>query len=300
MPELPEVETVVVTLRPKAVGKVIAEVIIYRQDIITPIDTDLPTLLRSKSIQSIDRRGKRIIFTLTDGNRFYIHLGMTGRLVSEATDVPLKKHTHLILRLSGAPEELRFIDPRRFGGVWWLGSNVLADERMGPEPLKLSNKALSELLSKTKRAIKVALLDQTLIAGLGNIYVDEALHAARIHPLTPANSLNDVQIALLNKSIKRVLGKAIRSRGSSLRDYVDADGNRGGFQKLHRVYDRMGERCRSCKRESIARITLGGRSTHYCPACQRASVIDGPISRNAIQRREGAKVKRKNAKGKQN
>jgi formamidopyrimidine-DNA glycosylase len=120
----------------------------------------------------------------------------------------------------------------------------------------------------TTRAIKNALMDQTVVAGLGNIYVDESLFAAGIHPLAPANMLSAKRVALLSKSIKQVLRRAIRHRGSTLRDYVDADGVAGGFQRLHQVYDRSGEPCRRCK-TSINRLVLGGRSTHFCPICQK-------------------------------
>jgi formamidopyrimidine-DNA glycosylase len=140
---------------------------------------------------------------------------------------------------------------------------------MGPEPLTLRPKQLAQRLSNTRRAIKNALLDQNLIAGLGNIYVDESLHAAGVHPLTPANELDWPAVLRLNRGIKSTLRRALRHRGSTLRDYVDAEGGPGAFQKLHRVYDRAGQPCRECK-SSIVRIVLGGRSTCFCPKCQRA------------------------------
>ncbi|HZK83021.1 MAG TPA: zinc finger domain-containing protein, partial [Humisphaera sp.] len=158
-------------------------------------------------------------------------------------------------------------DPRRFGGVWWLGTEDFA-AGMGPEPLSVIPKQLAKLLSRTTRAIKNALLDQSVVAGLGNIYVDESLFAAGIHPLIPADKLNKDQIARLNRAIKATLRKALRHRGSTLRDYRDSDGNSGAFQKLHRVYDRAGKPCAICKTK-IERIVLGGRSTHFCPKCQR-------------------------------
>ena len=142
---------------------------------------------------------------------------------------------------------------------------------MGPEPLTLRPTMLASRLMRTRRAIKVALLDQRLIAGLGNIYVDEALHAAGIHPLTPANRLSARQAVALSRAIKTVLRRAIRSRGSSLRDYVDADGKQGNFVRYHRVYDRAGEPCVGCQ-TAIERIVLAGRSTHFCPRCQRAEI----------------------------
>ena len=266
MPELPEVQTVVLTLQPKAVGRTIRAVTHLRPDIVTPAGVDLPALLRGRRIGSIERRGKRIVFTLDDANRFYIHLGMTGQLTITTPDAPAASHTHLELDLGG-DQRLRFRDPRRFGGVWWLGRDALPDAGMGPEPLQLRPAQLFRRLHNTTRAVKNALMDQTVVAGLGNIYVDEALFAAGIHPLAPANALTVEQVTRLNRAIKTTLRRALRHRGSTLRDYMDADGAGGSFQNLHRVYDRAGEPCRKC-RSRVERIVLGGRSTHFCPTCQ--------------------------------
>jgi formamidopyrimidine-DNA glycosylase len=265
MPELPEVQTVVTTLKPRVVGKTIARVVSLRADIVTPSDVVLPELLHGRRIVSVERRGKRIVFALDDGNRFYVHLGMTGQLTVTSADAHLLPHTHLELDLGGT--RLRFRDPRRFGGVWWLGRESTGDAGMGPEPLKLRPAQLFRRLHKTTRAVKNALMDQTVVAGLGNIYVDESLFAAGIHPLTPGNELTVEQVGRLNRAIKATLRRAIRHRGSTLRDYVDAEGESGAFQKLHRVYDRAGKPCRRC-RTPIERIVLGGRSTHFCPKCQ--------------------------------
>jgi formamidopyrimidine-DNA glycosylase len=282
MPELPEVETVVVTLRPRVVGHRICDVVVHRQDVISPAGVDLVSHLRGATVTAIERRGKRIIVSLADGNRFYVHLGMTGRLLLERPDAPLLKHTHVVLRLLDDDAEVRFIDARRFGGIWWLGRDALPDEKIGPEPLTLSTADLGTRLKRTSRAIKVALLDQRLVAGLGNIYVDEALHRAGIHPLTPAGQLKPEQVEALSTSIKAVLTTAIASRGSSLRNYVDADGNRGGFQLLHRVYGRAGQPCDACGKP-IKRIVLSGRSTHFCPACQKRGRQPGrPVDGRAL------------------
>ena len=264
MPELPEVETVVATLRPKVLGRPIVAVVSVRQDILTPPDVDLPARLSGRTFRAVERRGKRIVCTLDDGNRFYIHLGMTGQVSVVAADAPLPPHTHLELDLGKT--RLRFRDPRRFGGLWWLGA-AAADEEMGPEPLGLRPAALLRRLGRTTRAVKNALLDQRVVAGLGNIYVDEALHAAGIHPLTPADRLSASDVGRLSRSIKATLRRAIRHRGSTLRDYLDADGAAVGFQRLHRVYDRAGHPCPRC-RTPIERIVLGARSTHFCPRCQ--------------------------------
>ena len=269
MPELPEVETVVRTLRPRIVGSAITAVRLERPDIVTPLGTDLAACLTGCTVSTVERRGKRIVITLHSGSQFYIHLGMSGRLTVEAPHSPLKKHTHLILGFQAGtnPFEVRFVDPRRFGGIWWLGPDTNSNDRMGPEPLSLRGKQLGRQLARTRRAIKTALLDQALIAGLGNIYVDESLFAAGIHPCIPANQLTPMQIDALNRAIKRILKKAIDHRGSTLRDYRDANGASGGFQLRHKVYDRAEKPCRICK-TSIERIVLGGRSTHFCPQCQ--------------------------------
>jgi len=163
--------------------------------------------------------------------------------------------------------QLRFRDPRRFGGIFWLGQADPFDQDLGPEPLTLRSAQLHSRLRNTTRPLKNALLDQTLIAGLGNIYVDESLHAARLHPLRRCDELSATETAQLCKSIKQVLKKAIKHRGSTLRDYVDATGVPGAFQSLHAVYARATLPCRRCK-TPVEKITLAGRSTHFCPECQ--------------------------------
>ena len=265
MPELPEVETVVRTLRPRLTARRIDQVQLFRKDILRPAGTDLPSLLLNRTVEQITRRGKKIVFQLDDGSRFFIHLGMTGRLTLQTPDSPRQPHTHLIMTF--AQDQLRFTDPRRFGGIFWLGQADTAGAGLGPEPLEIRPKQLAARLSRTRRAVKTALLDQSLIAGLGNIYADEALFAAGIHPQTPAHKLSSVQIAALNCGIKQVLRRALRHRGSTLRDYRDANGQAGNFQKFRRVYDRAGQPCQNC-RTTIVRIVLGGRSSHFCPKCQ--------------------------------
>jgi formamidopyrimidine-DNA glycosylase len=264
MPELPEVQTVVNTLRPRIVGRPIRAVRLFRGDFLSPAGFDLPTHLSGRTVAEVHRRAKRIIVTLENGNRFYLHLGMTGRISLDPAGEPLAGHTHLVLVFDDF--EMRFRDPRRFGGVWWLGRED-CDRGIGPEPLTMTAKQLHANLSRTKRAIKSALLDQRVVAGLGNIYVDESLHAAGIHPLAPANRLTIDQVKRLNRSIKKVLTRALKHRGSTLRDYADAEGRTGAFQKLHKVYDRAGDPCATCQ-TPIKRILLAGRSTCFCPRCQ--------------------------------
>jgi formamidopyrimidine-DNA glycosylase len=268
MPELPEVQTVVTTLAPLVLCKRIRKVVHFRPDMVTPPDFNLANALAGRVIATLTRRGKRIIFQLDDGNALFIHLGMTGRLSVEPSNAPLQPHTHLILDIA-SKRQLRFRDPRRFGEIRWLGESH-EDEKMGPEPLSMRASQLAKRLARTTRAIKNALMDQHVVAGLGNIYVDESLFAAGIHPLAPADKLTAQQVAALTKSIKKVLRRAIRHRGSTLRDYVDANGSAGAFQRLHSVYDRADQPCRKC-RALISRIVLGGRSTHFCPNCQARS-----------------------------
>jgi formamidopyrimidine-DNA glycosylase len=269
MPELPEVQTVVTTIGPKIAGQIIRTLDVVRPDVIRPAGIDLPLMLIGSKVAGVERRGKKIVVRTTGGNRMVIHLGMTGRLAIESPGAVRRPHTHVIFGFDGV--ELRFSDPRRFGGIWWLGTAGRPDERMGPEPLSLRPAQLARRLVKTGRAIKNALMDQSVIAGLGNIYVDESLHRAGIHPLVPANALAGTDVARLNRSIKLVLRTAIRHRGSTLRDYADGDGRPGEFQSRHRVYGRAGKPCRGCK-TPVERIVLAARSTHFCPACQPANL----------------------------
>lgn len=269
MPELPEVQTVVNSLLPWVSMSVIVSGELLRDDVLTPSGCGFIESVTGRRVQCLFRRAKRIVFTLDDGNSFYIHLGMTGRLRVESPDAPLLKHTHLVLNFrsdSGQESQVRFIDPRRFGGIWWLG-DCCNDSDLGPEPLNISVRELSDRLAGTKRFIKCTLLDQAVIAGLGNIYVDEALHAAGIHPLTRTDRLRQDQIVRLTRAIKSVLKRAIHHGGSTLRDYVDAAGRAGNFQKVHRVYDREDKPCLRCG-TAVKRIVVGGRSTHFCPDCQ--------------------------------
>jgi formamidopyrimidine-DNA glycosylase len=276
MPELPEVQTVVDSLRPGLLGQRLAGVRLNRTDVLRPAGVDLAAMLMGQRVGGVSRRGKRIVITLENRNQLYIHLGMTGRLTLAPADAPLVRHTHLVIDVPGANDsgqklgrQLRFVDARRFGGIWWLGTDE-ADAGLGPEPLGLKAGELSRRLGQTKRAIKNALMDQRVVAGLGNIYVDESLFAAGIHPLRPARRLRPDEVGRLCRAIKQVLRRAIRHRGTTLRDYVDGAGEPGRFQNLHHVYGRAGEPCHACK-TPISRIVLGGRSTHFCPRCQKRS-----------------------------
>ena len=275
MPELPEVETIVRSLRPRSLNALIVSASLFRGDIVEPAGTNLGELLAGRRVSAIDRRGKRIIVTLEPAGKLVIRLGMTGRLTLHPLATPLRVHTHLVLQLASATVgeagfEIHFCDPRRFGDIRWLARGERPDAGLGPEPLTISQTTLGQALSRTGRAIKSALLDQSVIAGLGNIYVDESLFLAGIHPLTPADTLCADQVRTLRAAIISTLRKAINHRGSTLRDYVDAAGGKGSFQKLHNVYGKSSQPCPDCA-GTIQRIVLGGRSTCYCPRCQPAA-----------------------------
>lgn len=282
MPELPEVQSVVDALSPILTGQTISQTELLRPDIVSfgrfqrvkkvspSLNEDLPSLLQHRAITRLYRRAKRIILALDDTSHLYFHLGMTGNLTLNPTST--LPHTHLILTLqSPAPRQttqVSFSDPRRFGQIVYIPPGSPPDHDLGPEPLSLTPAHLGRLLASARRPLKSALLDQSLIAGLGNIYVDESLHAARLHPQLPANTLTPAQTASLCRHIQRILRKAIAARGSTLRDYRTPTGESGGFQLQHKVYDRQGLPCTTCK-TPILRILHSGRSTHLCPSCQR-------------------------------
>ena len=261
MPELPEVQTVVDTLRPRVAGQIVRRVDLLRDDFAGPIGFDWQHLV-GREISDVRRRAKRIVFDLGGGGRFFAALGMTGRLLFCDAEGERPKHTHAVFAFDHG--ELRCVDPRRFGGLRWLGDD--ADEgTLGPEPLDLPAARLADRLLKTRRPVKSALLDQSFVAGLGNIYADEALHAAGIHPLTPCRDLDRPAATRLSRSIKTILKMAIAAGGSTIRDYADAAGNAGSAQHLHRVYARTRPGpCARC-RTPVERVVLTGRSTHFCP-----------------------------------
>jgi formamidopyrimidine-DNA glycosylase len=270
MPELPEVQTIVSRLNPVVAGRRVEGFRLLRRDIVKHGPLDLSRRFNGKVLAAVSRRGKRIILHVSTGEELNIHLGMTGSLYLVRAAAPLAKHTHMRIRLQGLVEELRFRDPRRFGGIWMAGSGGSAGRfsaSLGPDALEIRLPEFRKLTA-ARRQIKQLLLDQQAIAGLGNIYTDEALHRARIHPLTPAAAIGPDQVAALLKSIRAVLRAAIAAGGSSIQDYVNADGEPGWFQLKHRVYGREGEPCRRCG-AVVRRIVVGSRSTHFCPRCQR-------------------------------
>ncbi len=271
MPELPEAETIARDLREALVGLALRRVRLTRPDFVRHADGDFVRALTSRRVTDVYRRGKRIVLALDDGNRVVFGLGMSGRITIEKCRRPCLPHTHLRLAFGDGRREIRFRDPRRFGGIWYVNGNDKANGSPGPlpegvEPLDVSLPAFRRLLQR-KRQIKALLLDQSVIAGLGNIYCDEALHQARIHPLTRAADLTADQAAALRRAIRRVLRSAISFRGSTLMDYRSADGQPGLYQSRHQVYNRQNQPCRRCK-TPIERILVAARSTHLCPVCQ--------------------------------
>jgi formamidopyrimidine-DNA glycosylase len=285
MPELPEVETVARSVDRRVRGQRIVEVWFgsHREPFKTP-PAQQARALEGRELLSIHRTGKHIVCELSaaldEGTRksmrreaagaaqWIVHLGMTGRLLVSHPDNPVAAHTHARLRL-GDGRELRFVDPRRFGR---LELRLLdRDEPFtaaGAEPLTIGAAEFAALFRGRKLAIKAALLNQSLLTGVGNIYADESLFHAGIRPTRAAGRLTRAELERLRVALRSVLQNSIQAGGSSVSDYVDADGVKGFYQLDHCVYLRGGQPCRSCQ-SAIRRILLAGRGTHYCPQCQK-------------------------------
>ncbi len=267
MPELPEVETIANGVHQRIHGQTILTVWTSNrpQTFKSPPEQIAETLTRSR-IDRVHRVGKTIVVDLTRDRKpaqFLVHLGMTGRLLVSAPETPHPPHTHAILTLNSG-SELRFVDARRFGRL-----SVTQSAYTGPgrEPLTISIEDFIALFRRRKTPIKAALLNQSLLHGVGNIYADEALFRAKIRPTRHAGRLTCDELTRLRAALIKVLKAAIRLGGSSVSDYVDAAGVAGFFQLHHMVYSRTSEPCRICK-TPIKRIVLAGRGTHYCPVCQ--------------------------------
>lgn len=274
MPELPEVETVVRGLRLALPGRRIMSVRLGKTDFIddpAALERELP----GKKIIGVERFGKFLLFGLESPNGvskesyLLVHLGMTGQLVTCTPDAPVAPHTHAFFSLDDG-RELRYTDVRRFGRIAFLtnGAHEVVLSKLGLEPLEATEQQLAERLRDRRAPIKSVLLNQHVLRGIGNIYADESLWRAQIHPMRIAASLSAKEIRQLHRAVQLVLNEAIRMRGSSVSDYVDADGERGEFQLRHRVYQREGKKCPRCG-GTIRRIIVGGRSSHFCPQCQR-------------------------------
>jgi formamidopyrimidine-DNA glycosylase len=278
MPELPEVETIARGLARRVSGDVIESIWLGRKrEPLKSSAREIAATLEHSRIAGVRRMGKHIVFDLehqgvgstetacTPTAQWIVHLGMTGRLLVCEPQAEVLKHTHAILKLASGME-LRFVDPRRFGRL--SVARVGGFDAGGIEPLEADLDRFLILFGGRKTPIKSALLNQKLLRGVGNIYADESLFRAGIRPRRRASNITRDQLAKLLASVKEVLEEAIALGGSSISDYVDADGEEGFFQLEHRVYGREGEPCLVCK-TPIKRIVIAGRSSHYCPKCQR-------------------------------
>ncbi len=291
MPELPEVETIARGLASRVTGDVIESVWLgSKPEPLKSAASEIVATLESKRIAGVRRVGKHIVFDLQNGGRasspvrkkssrksskeeqpalssvtaqWIVHLGMTGRMLVCKSDEELEKHTHAVARLASG-RELRFVDPRRFGRL----SVTQGFAAAGSEPLEVDFDRFVELFRRRKTPIKSALLNQKLLSGVGNIYADESLFRAGIRPRRRAASLTRKELSRLYATVQEVLREAIAAGGSSISNYVDADGEKGFFQFQHRVYGRENEPCLVCK-TPITRIVIAGRSSHYCPKCQK-------------------------------
>jgi formamidopyrimidine-DNA glycosylase len=291
MPELPEVETIARGLSKRVSGDVIESVWLgSKKEPLKSPAAEIAATLESTKILNVHRVGKHIVFDLEDVGRallpakgkqrnqrrrskadpnslahaqWIVHLGMTGRMLVNAPGDEIDKHTHAIARLASG-RELRFVDPRRFGRL----SVTQGFAAPGSEPLEVKLEDFVKLFHGRKTPIKSALLNQKLLSGVGNIYADESLFRAGIRPKRRASSLSKENLRRLYSSLREVLKEAIALGGSSVSDYVDSNGEEGFFQLQHRVYAREGEPCLVCK-TPIKRIVIVGRSSHYCPTCQK-------------------------------
>ena len=273
MPELPEVETVCRSLRPHLIGRRIKRVEILQPRLRTVIEPDLADRLQGKAIEGVERRAKYILIGLEGKKIWLFHLGMSGKLIHVSREFPKQKHDHIIVSLSSGTE-FRYHDPRRFGLSLVVERDQLSAlpqlRRLGPDPFdrRFDGEFLYAATRGSQRRIRDVLLDQQVVAGLGNIYANEILFRARVRPTIRAWRLTRKQVENIAALAPKVLREAIRWCGTSFSDYRDADDRRGEFQNHLRVYDREGEPCRVCGGK-IKRVSLGNRSAFYCPSCQK-------------------------------
>jgi formamidopyrimidine-DNA glycosylase len=263
VPELPEVETVVRTLAPKLTGRRMIDAQFFSHHVVRQNFATLRKRVRNQTVKSVRRHGKFIVLELDEGI-LSIHLGMTGKLLMDAQP---GRHARAIFELDEGL--LVYDDIRHFGRIEW--SPVLLDRaaQLGPDALNISLADFLNVLKKRHARLKSLLMNQRFLRGMGNIYTDEALFQARIHPRAIASSLSKERATRLHSAMVDILTAAIRLKGSSISDYVDADGERGSFQLQHQVYGRAGEPCAICG-TPIRRIVMSQRGTHYCPKCQRS------------------------------
>jgi len=281
MPELPEVETVANGVDARVRGQKIVRVWTSgKPQTFKSPETEIVETLTGAKIERVRRVGKTIVMDLKKGSgvrakgsgkdevvaQFLVHLGMTGRLLVSQAEVALPPHTHAVLSLADG-REVRFVDPRRFGRLSVVTSEG-GYQGPGVEPTTVTAEEFAGLFKGRKLAIKAALLNQSILHGVGNIYADESLFRAGIRPRKQAGKLTRAELGRLHAALQQVLAHAIELGGSSVSDYVDADGVRGFFQLEHKVYSRAGEACLDCG-AGLKKIVVGGRTTVYCPVCQR-------------------------------
>jgi formamidopyrimidine-DNA glycosylase len=272
MPELPEVETVSQGLRKRALGRRILAVEVRHPGVIIGSPEQFAAELEGSTIVAVQRKGKALALELEAKNAppryLLVRLGMTGQFTVTSREAPLEPHTHVLLAL-GDREELRFRDVRRFGRLRACtpGEVQAAFARLGPDAQQMTEKQFLAAMRARRGAIKSWLMNQQLLAGLGNIYADESLYVAGIHPLAQPGRVSPPKARRLFRAVRRVLDHAVKLQGTSFRDYVDIEGRPGNFEPRLRVYQRTGQPCRRCG-HPIRRIVIAGRSSHFCSACQ--------------------------------
>jgi formamidopyrimidine-DNA glycosylase len=283
MPELPEVETVARGLRQAVLGRRILSVTLGKTDFIDD-PVALEQHLPGRRIEAVERYGKFMLLRLsaeaaTNGNAaedaakqasLLVHLGMTGQMAASPAEKPPEKHTHVCMLLDDG-RELRYTDARRFGRIAYLTDAPLAEEltRFGADPLEISIEEFVKRIRERRARVKALLLDQGVLRGVGNIYADESLWRAKVHPAQIGAKLSRKQAKTLWRALQEILRKAIAMRGSSISDFLDAKGEPGEYQRRHRAYGREGKACHRCK-TTIRRGIVAGRSSYFCPECQLA------------------------------
>ena len=272
MPEMPEVETVRRIIEPQIAGQTILSVTIHNPQVIAhPEEQVFAELLTGQTVQCMSRRGKFLTIHFESGDRVVIHLRMTGQLLVTPADYPFEKHTHLVAELSGG-HQIRYIDVRRFGRFWYLKAGetdgITGQDTLGPEPLddELTASYLKGKLGNRKKSIKEMLHDQSIIAGIGNIYSDEILYAAGIHPGFACNTLGDSDWERLAKAIPEIILWGIDTNQMTPEEYLQGMGKEYRNISQLRVYGRFGQPCNACQ-STLDKIVIGGRSSCFCPLC---------------------------------
>jgi formamidopyrimidine-DNA glycosylase len=269
MPELPEVETIKNEILPHVFGRKISRVELFWERIVRePAADEFHSRVTGQTINDVTRRGKYLFFHLGSGEKLVMHMKMTGSLIVNPAD---RRFTRAIVHLDNG-SEVHFWDPRKFGVMWLAADESGVFNKLGPEPLDgdFTVETLAEILKERSAPVKPVLLDQALIAGIGNMYADESLFEAKIHPERPACSLNKQEVTRLYKAIKEVLNKALVSKGASVRNYIRPDGSPGTAHDEFNVAHGVGKDCPHCG-TPIKRIVVRGRGTYYCPRCQPES-----------------------------